>query len=315
MVSTRRVRFLDAKFELARRLSPDERAELAAVTLPVVEVAEGPLELRAILDAHKAFAVGVLGGLAVHVIQIGEQSGIQLLGPGDVLIQPNADPPSWVEDAAFRAPASMSLTLLGDDFLVAARRAPYLIPALYDCIADQMQRLGSQLVICQLPRVEQRVLAILWLLAETWGHVTPGGVRVPMALTHETLGGLIGARRPTVTLALGKLTEDGSVLRQESGWLLLEPPPEPAGAPRVLAPGLAGISLSRWAPEPEPPADPSDRYAGLTDTVRVLREQHVHDRQELRERLSRVRVARVRMAAMRERISEDVLKRHDPPSS
>ena len=104
-----------------------------------------------------------------------------------------------------------------------------------------------------------------------------------MALTHETLGGLIGARRPTVTLALRKLSEDGSVLRQESGWLLLELPPEPAGAPRVLAPELAGISLSRWAPEPELPADPSVRYAGLKETVRVLREQHVHDRQETRE--------------------------------
>ena len=268
MASTRRVRFLDAKFELTRRLSPDERVELAAVTLPVVEVAAGPLQLKAILNVHKAFAVGVLDGLAVHSIHIGEQSGIQLLGPGDVLIQPNADPPSWVDDVAFRAPAPMSVTLLGDDFLAAARRAPYLIPALYDCLADQMQRLSSQLVICQLPRVEQRVLAMLWLLAETWGHVTPGGVRLPMALTHETLGGLIGARRPTVTLALRKLSEDGSVLRQESGWLLLEVPPEPAGAPRVLAPELAGISLSRWAPEPELPADPSVRYAELKDTVR-----------------------------------------------
>jgi CRP/FNR family transcriptional regulator, cyclic AMP receptor protein len=315
MASTRRVRFLDARFELTRRLSPDERAELAAVMLPVVDVAEGPLELGAILDAHKAFAVGVLDGMAVHVIQIGEQSGIQLLGPGDVLIRPNADPPSWVEDAAFRAPASMSLTLLGDDFLAAARRAPYVIPALYDCLADQMQRLGSQLVICQLPRVEQRLLAILWLLAETWGHVTPGGVRVPMALTHETLGGLIGARRPTVTLALRKLSEDGSVIRQESGWLLLEPPPEPAGAPRVLAPELADISLSRWAPEPELPADPSVRYAELRETVSVLREQHVRDRQDTHDRLSRVRIARVRMLAVRERISQDALKRRRPPSS
>ena len=83
MASTHRVRFLDAKFELTRRLSPDERVELAAVTLPVVEVAEGPLALKAILDAHKAFAVGVLDGLAVHIIHIGAQSGIQLLGPGD----------------------------------------------------------------------------------------------------------------------------------------------------------------------------------------------------------------------------------------
>jgi hypothetical protein len=306
---------LDAKFELTRRLSPDERTELAAVTLPVVEVAEGPLELEQILDAHNAFAAGVLDGTAVHVIHVGEQSGIQLLGPGDLLIQPEADPPVWLEDVAFRAPAPISLTILGEDFLAVARRAPHLIPMLYDCLADQMRRSSSQLVICQLPRVEQRVLAILWLLAETWGHVTPGGVRVPIALTHETLGGLIGARRPTVTLALRKLSEDGSVVRQESGWLLLELPPEPAGAPRVLAHELAGISLSRWAPEPEPPVDPSVRYAELKDTVRMLRDQHVHDRQQTRDRLRRVQTARVRMAAVRERVSQDALRRRRPPSS
>ena len=69
-----------------------------------------------------------------------------------------------------------------------------------------------QLVICQLPRVEDRVLAVLWLLAESWGHVTPAGVRLPLALTHETLGALIGARRPTVTLALRKLTDDGTLV-------------------------------------------------------------------------------------------------------
>jgi CRP/FNR family transcriptional regulator, cyclic AMP receptor protein len=315
MASINRVRFLDAKLELTRRMSPDERGELAAITLPVVDVAEGPLELQAILHAHQAFAAGVLDGMAVHVIQIGAQSGIQLLGPGDLLTQPNADPPAWLGGVAFRAPAPMSVTLLGDDFLAVARRAPQLIPALYDCLADQMERLSSQLVICQLPRVEQRVLAILWLLAETWGHVTPAGVRVPMALTHETLGSLIGARRPTVTLALRKLGEDGSVLRQESGWLLLKLPPEPAGAPRVLAPELAGISPSRWAPEPEPPPDPSVRYAELKNTVRLLREQHAHDRQETRDRLSRVRTARVRIAAMRLRISQDAVKRRRPPSS
>lgn len=315
MASRDRVRLLDAKFELARRLSPDERAELSALTLPVVEIPEGPFQLEAILGTHQAFAAGVLDGMAVHAIQIGGQSGIQLLGPGDLLIQPNSEPPAWLQDVAFRAPAPMSVAVLGEDFLAVARRAPRLIPALYDCVGDQMQRLSSQFVICQLPRVEQRVLAILWLLAESWGHVTPGGVRVPMALTHETLGGLIGARRPTVTLAIRKLSEQGAIVRQDSGWLLLELPPEPTGAPKVVTPELAGVSVSRWAPGPEPAADPSVRYAELRNTVRMLREQHIHDRQQTRDQLKRARSARVRMAAMRQQISQEALKRRRPPRS
>jgi hypothetical protein len=43
--------------------------------------------------------------------------------------------------------------------------------------------------ITQLPRVDRRVLALLWQLAERWGRVTPSGVEVRLELTHETLGG------------------------------------------------------------------------------------------------------------------------------
>ena len=268
MASTRRVRFLDAKFELTRRLSPDERVELAAVTLPVVEVAAGPLQLKAILNAHKAFAVGVLDGLAVHSIHIGEQSGIQLLGPGDVLIQPNADPPSWVDDVAFRAPAPMSVTLLGDDFLAAARRAPIpdpralRLPGRPDAAFEQPAR--------DLPASARRA-------ASAGDAVAAGG---DLGSCHARRGSPpdgAHARDPRWPDRRAPADRDAGaaqaqrgwvVLRQESGWLLLEVPPEPAGAPRVLAPELAGISLSRWAPEPELPADPSVRYAELKDTVR-----------------------------------------------
>ncbi|HUA03302.1 MAG TPA: Crp/Fnr family transcriptional regulator [Solirubrobacteraceae bacterium] len=314
MVSPDRVPLLDAKLELTPHLPPEERAELASVALPVVDVSRGTLAFEAILQKHNAFAATVLDGVLVHALQIGEHSGVQLLGPGDLLVESNTSPPSWLESVEFRAPGPVRLAVLGEEFLAVARRAPHVIPAVYECLADQMQRLNSQLVICQLPRVDERVLAILWLLAESWGHVTPGGVRLPMTMTHETLGALVGARRPTVTLALRKLSENGSIVRQDSGWLLLESPPEPAGSPKELAPELSGITLSRFAAGPDM-SDPSIRFAGLRETVRELREQHAYDRQQTSEQLKRIRTARVRMNAARARISQDALMRRRPPSS
>lgn len=315
MVSRDRVQLLDAKLELARHLHPEERAELAAVTLPVIELGQGPLELDVLLRRHTAFAAGVLDGMVIHALQIGDQSGIQLLGPGDLLIRSGAVSPPWLDSVEFRLAGPARLAFLGDGFLGVARRAPRVISALYECVSEQMQRMSGQLVICQLPRVDQRVLAILWLLAESWGQVTPAGVRLPLALTHETLGAMIGARRPTVTLALRKLVEEGSVLHQDSGWLLLQAPPEPAATPKVLGPELAGISVSRWTPRPESTLDPSVVYADLVETVRQLREQHTYDRQQIRDQLHRVRTARVRMNATRQRISQDALTRRRPPSS
>ena len=94
-------------------------------------------------------------------------------------------------------------------------------------------------------------------------------------------------------------------------------PPEsaPGAAAKMLPPEVVGVSISRWAPALEPPPDPSLRYAGLMDTVRQLREQHHHDRQQTREQLKRIRTARVHMLATRKQISEDALKRRHPPSS
>ena len=108
-------------------------------------------------------------------VTIGEQSGIQLLGPGDLLVHRGDDvPPQWLDNCAFRAVAPTRLALLGDEFLWLARRVPEVVRALYESAGDQMQRLSGQLVICQLPRVEQRVLAMMWLLARIVG---PGDCR------------------------------------------------------------------------------------------------------------------------------------------
>ena len=66
-------------------------------------------------------------------------------------------------------------------------------------------------------------------LADGWGTVTSDGIVVPFELTHELLGRLIGARRPTVTVAVRALEDDRKLLRTDDGsWLLT-----PAGQQRV----------------------------------------------------------------------------------
>ena len=64
-------------------------------------------------------------------------------------------------------------------------------------------------------------------LAERWGEVTPDGTMIPLALTHVTLGGMIGARRSTVTVAVSLLAKQGHLLKHDRGWLLRHPPRVP----------------------------------------------------------------------------------------
>jgi DNA-binding IclR family transcriptional regulator len=75
-----------------------------------------------------------------------------------------------------------------------------------------------------------RLLVILWYYADRWGRVTPEGVLLPLRMTHGLLARVVGARRPSVSTALGRLQERGLVERTDNGqWLLLGPPPRELG--------------------------------------------------------------------------------------
>jgi CRP/FNR family transcriptional regulator, cyclic AMP receptor protein len=115
------------------------------------------------------------------------------------------------------------VAVLDDRFRQATRRWPSLGAAIEARALGQAERLAVHVAIAQLGRVDLRVLALLWHLADRWGRVTPQGVSVPLKLTHEALGRLVGAQRPTVTLALAELGRAESVTRLATGGWLLDP--------------------------------------------------------------------------------------------
>jgi hypothetical protein len=124
-------------------------------------------------------------------------------------------------DYRHSAAVASEVVILDDRFLVAARHWPRLVGRLMDAMASQVGVGCAHQAISQLPRVEDRLVALFWHLADRWGHVGPDGVTVDLPLTHEALGRLIGARRPTVSLGLQTLAERRLLTRPEGGrWLL-----------------------------------------------------------------------------------------------
>ena len=67
---------------------------------------------------------------------------------------------------------------------------------------------------------EGRSLVQFWQLAERWGHVDRDGIAVSLPLTHELLAKLVGAARPSVTTALGRLAERELLQRTGDVWRL-----------------------------------------------------------------------------------------------
>ena len=87
--------------------------------------------------------------------------------------------------------------------------------------------LSFHLAVCHVVGIEKRLIILFWHLADRWGKVTPDGVRIALPLSHGMIAKLVGSRRPTVTTAMGKLREEGRILRTEdSAWMLCGQPPE-----------------------------------------------------------------------------------------
>jgi len=61
------------------------------------------------------------------------------------------------------------------------------------------------------PRLEVRLVLLLWHFAARWGRVEPAGIRLCLPLTHRLLGHLVAAERPSVSHALKRLEDSGLV--------------------------------------------------------------------------------------------------------
>ena len=304
MASDTSVLLLEVEPDLLRYLSDEERAEARRLRVPVRSVPRGPIDLNELLGSGRRFGALVLDGLVVQRLALGGNVAMRLIGPGDPLAPVGPRAPSLLGDSACLAAAETTLAMLGPEILLAIRRWPGLMGGLHVRLAEQAERIAAQLAICQLPRVSDRVLAMLWLLAESWGRVTPAGVSLPLAVTHDALGALVGARRSTVTLAVGELVDRGAIVRQDRGWLLLEQlPASQADMSFPDAPELAVDTPSAWAVSLDSQISAAARRDELKQKIAEMRAEIEERREQMREQVTEVRRTLDRVTERRERLS------------
>ena len=164
----------------------------------------------------------VVAGIMCREVQLRDRHLLELLGPGDILEVPiGGEGPRLGGDIVLTAALTSDLLALGQTFITAASRWPSVLVAVHRRLEAQREHLAVQGLISHFPRVEHRLLLVLWHLADRWGRVTPQGTVIPLPLTHHVLAQLAAARRPTVTLAVKELADAGQVERLVDGsWLL-----------------------------------------------------------------------------------------------
>jgi CRP/FNR family transcriptional regulator, cyclic AMP receptor protein len=229
--SALRVHLIDADPDLARWLGPDDvAAARAAAVVPAMHVPPGewvpPGGGGPSRGRHLGFLV--LDGLVGRDERVAGWSALALIGPGE-LVRPWEQQPDELllpRSVTWRVFEPVTLAVLGPELEAAVARFPRLALALADRALRQGSRRATQQAICQLAGVDTRLLVLFWQLAERWGHVAPGGILLQLTLRHETLGHLVGAKRPSVTLALQRLVARDLVeSRANATWFLKGSPP------------------------------------------------------------------------------------------
>jgi hypothetical protein len=165
----------------------------------------------------------VLSGLLIRRTRVGARDAGELLLPGD-MFRP------WDEDHGYE-PLDVStdwlvlmptrLAVLDEHFAARMARWPGVCAALGGRLSGRLRQHAVLQAISHLPRADGRLLLTMWVLAERSGTVRPDGVLVRLPLTHSVLATLIGSHRPTVTIAVSTLADEGLLYRRSrSEWLL-----------------------------------------------------------------------------------------------
>src|SRR3954468_2459497 len=223
------IRLLEAQPDLAEGLSAEEEAQARRHVVAVLEsVDAGPWEPVNGHSNDDAFlGLLVVDGMLARDVELGGRRCSELLGPGDLLRPWDFDEAdmSIPSESAWSVLEPVRLAVLDGRFARVACRYPELMSKLIGRTLRRSRWLAILLTISSMPRVDARVQALLWHLADRWGHVTLDGVVVPVRLTHDMIGRLVGAHRPSVTTALSELARTNRLRRLPHGWLLLGDPP------------------------------------------------------------------------------------------
>lgn len=217
------VALLRVDARLREAVPVDERPFVQRMlVVPRRELGDGRWAPETLLnDSARPFAALVLRGLITQEITLAGRRSADLLGPGDVFRPWRSGDGSVRYQVAWTATDGAAIAVLDERFVAAAHRWPELSAVLYDRLAERLELASARAAIAALPRVEQRVLALFWQLADRWGIVRPHGVDVELSLTHELIGHLVGAQRSTVSLALQALAAMDLLRRDRAGvWTL-----------------------------------------------------------------------------------------------
>lgn len=207
---------LAQEFDLRMRVVARQVATVVVIDVPV-----GLQDTSAWLPSEQGLGVLVVDGVLTIDTYVGDRATSELVGSGDLLQRLGPGLDDLLERSCeWRALVPSRLALLDETFAERVRPWPQIGNALLRRAARRADDLNLLRAVACHPRLEVRLTLLLWHLAARWGRVEPGGIRLPLPLTHRLLGRLVGAERPSVSHALARLSHAGLVTGHADEWHL-----------------------------------------------------------------------------------------------
>jgi CRP/FNR family transcriptional regulator, cyclic AMP receptor protein len=214
---------LDADSDLAEEF--DLRSRVAARQLATARVLHAPVGECILGPWFDAVGEGpgllILDGVVAFQTRVGDRTALELVGSGDLLQLPSHRADDLLERGdGWRVLLATRFALLDAAFADRVRPWPQIVQELLRRAGRRTADVDALRAITCQPRLEVRLVLLLWHLAARWGRVEPTGIKLTLPLTHRLLGQLVAAERPSISHALGRLADAGVISGTAGDWHL-----------------------------------------------------------------------------------------------
>jgi CRP/FNR family cyclic AMP-dependent transcriptional regulator len=218
------IRLLEAHPDLRQGLDAQQAAAATArVVARTVHLRAGHWTPSTAGCHRDHVALLVVEGIMSRTVTLAGRTVVELLGDED-LLRPwddHLEPTSVPAEVTWTVLRPTQLAVIDEGFAARIGPWPAISASLLNRTVGRSRWLVRHLAILDQPRLDVRLVLLFWELADRWGKVAPDGVSVPLALTHQTLGRIVRAQRPSVTAALKDLREGGFLSRGADGtWVI-----------------------------------------------------------------------------------------------
>jgi CRP/FNR family transcriptional regulator, cyclic AMP receptor protein len=224
------VALLDADEGLSSAVGATTRAEAAPACLAgVTWLDPGDWQPPDALERPGCLGLLVLEGFLVRHVDVVGRRATELLGSGDLLRPWEPDRTALFSSGVrWQVLEPCRVALLDERVCAVIGRWPDLVAAIVGRALARSREQAIALAAGQIPSMRLRLLVMLWHIAERWGEPHEDGTIVPVRLTHELLGNLTSAQRPSVSHALTALRRRNLVDRTPDGRFVLRGDPPSA---------------------------------------------------------------------------------------